>query len=754
MNFLQFARLILLLALAAPSAFGSSELTQELTQTLHRIFGSHEFDAKSFGPARWIEDGKAYTTLELAGSSSDVGKDIVRYDTASGTRTVLVSASQLVPAPGAKPLEIDDYAWSADNQRLLVFTNTKKVWRQNTRGDYWMLELAGGKPKKLGGNGPESSLMFAKFSPDGKSVAWVRANNIYLENLSNGKIRPLTKDGSETRINGTSDWVNEEELDIRDGFQWSPDGHFIAYWQFDTSGVGEYTLINDTETPYPALHRFAYPQPGTKNSAVRLGVVEVSRGPTRWVQTPGDPREHYIFRVDWAPNSQELAVEYLNRLQNSNQILLADARSGKVRVLLEDTDKAWVDVLSDFHWFDAKSFGFLSERDGWRHAYLFSRESGQVKLLTSAAADVIAGVAVDEKAGWFYYIASPSNATQRYLYRTRLAGQGEAEQVTPSSQAGTHSYDISPDGRWAFHTYSSFDRPPVIDLVSLPEHKSIRALETNAAAAEKAKELIAAPAEFFQVAVNGGARLDGWMIKPRGFDPAKKYPVLVFVYGEVASCTVNDRWGGREALFHRAIANDGYLVVSFDNQGTPAPKGRAWRKVVYGTVGILSSQQQAAAIAQLMKDRPYVDGSRLAIWGWSGGGTNTLNVMFRSPGLFAAGMAVAPVADLRYYDSTYQERYMGVPAENAKGYHDASTINIAEGLAGKLLIVHGSGDDNVHFQGTEMLMNKLIQLGKPFDFMDYPNRTHAISEGPGTSEHLRQLLARYLEEHVAPGGVQ
>jgi dipeptidyl-peptidase-4 len=243
------------------------------------------------------------------------------------------------------------------------------------------------------------------------------------------------------------------------------------------------------------------------------------------------------------------------------------------------------------------------------------------------------------------------------------------------------------------------------------------------------------------------------MIKPPDFDPARKYPVLVYVYGEPAATTVNDAWDGSRGLFHRAIAHDGYIILSFDNQGTPAPKGRAWRKIVYGDIGVLSSSQQAEAIRAFAAEHSYVDISRMAIWGWSGGGSNTLNVMFRSPGLFAAGMSVAPMADQRYYDTIYQERYMGLPKDNPQGYHDGSPINSAAGLQGKLLIVHGSGDDNCHFKVTELLVNRLIALGKTFDFMDYPNRTHAISEGEGTSLHLHRLLARYLEEHVAAGGL-
>ena len=726
---------------------------QELSTTLNAIFNKHEYDSKRFGPARWLDQGAKYTTVEPSTTVKD-GQDIVEYETATGKRTVLVSAEKLRPASGAAAMKIDDYSWSADNKQLLIFTNTKKVWRLNTRGDYWVLDLASGHLKKLGGDAPESTLMFAKFSPDGKSVGFVRANNIYVQDLATDQIRALTQDGSKTLINGTTDWVTEEELSLRDAFRWSPDSQSIAYWQFDTTGVGEYSLINDTKEEYPVVTTYPYPQPGTTNSAVKIGVVPAQGGATKWMELPGDPRQHYVPRMEWAKNSTELILEYLNRLQNTNQVLIANAQTGAVRTLFEDKDAAWVDYVRSLEWVqDGKGLVWLSERDGWRHAYVVSRANGQPMLITKFSGDVIAEATVDDAGGWLYFIASPDDAVRRYLYRSRLDGSGSPERVTPANQPGAHGYDISPNGKWAFHTMSTIDRPTVTELVSLPDHKVIRVLEANQALAGKVKELISSPTEFFQVAVGDGVKLDGWMIKPPDFDPKKKYPVLVYIYGEPAATTVVDSWGGSRRLFDELIARQGYLVVSFDNQGTPAPKGRDWRKSVYGDVGVLSSVQQAAAIRELAKERPYIDSSRLAIWGWSGGGSNTLNMMFRYPGLFKAGVAVAPVADQKHYDTIYQERYMGLPEQNAKGYHDGSAINFAQDLNGKLLVVHGSGDDNVHFQGTELLINRLIEFGKPFDMMEYPNRTHSISEGAGTSYHIYSLIARYVMENVPAGGV-
>jgi dipeptidyl-peptidase-4 len=393
----------------------------------------------------------------------------------------------------------------------------------------------------------------------------------------------------------------------------------------------------------------------------------------------------------------------------------------------------------------------LSERDGWQHLYLVSRRGRRVRLLTDGEFDVISMVGIDEEGGWVYYIASPDNPTQRYLYRSALDGSGKTERITPAGLSGTHGYQMSHDCRWAIHTYSSANKPPVIDLVRIPEHRVTRVLEDNAQLVEKVAELKRLATEFFRIDIGDGVLLDGYRIKPPDFDPEKQYPLFFYVYGEPAGQTAVDRWGGQRYLWHLMLAQQGYLVVNVDNRGTPAPRGRAWRKCIYRQIGILASSDQAAATRAIIKQWPYVDPDRIGIWGWSGGGSMSLNAIFKFPKLYHTAMAVAPVANQRYYDTIYQERYMGLPGDNVDGFLEGSPITHAHQLEGNLLVVHGTGDDNCHYQGTEALVNELVRHNKPFTMMAYPNRSHGIGEGANTTLHLRELLTRYLAENLPPG---
>ncbi len=725
--------------------------------TVERIFASGEFRAAGFGQIRWLDDS-TYTTVEAAAGGK--GAELVRYDAASGNKRVLVTAAQLTPKGASEPLELEDYAWSADHAKLMIFTNSARVWRENTRGDFWVLDVASHRLAKLGGTAAKpSTLQFAKFSPDGTRAAYVREHNLFVESLADGRVTPLTRDGSVTTINGTFDWVYEEELYMRDGFRWSPDGTHIAYWQLDANGVRDFLLINNTDSLYSFVTPVQYPKAGTTNSAARVGVVSANGGATTWLKIPGDSRNNYLARMDWAANSNEVAVQQLNRRQTQNTLWFANATSGVARSVLVEKDSAWLDIWDDhvgygpgpsLHWFDGgKSFFWLSERDGWRHAYVVGRD-GSTRLVTKGAYDVMRVVSIDSKGGWLYYEGSPENATQLSLWRSKLDGTGTPERLTPAAARGVHSYDLAPGGAWAVHSVSAWGVPPSTDVVRLPSHTVVRTLVTNEALKAKLATLKTGPQEFFQVDVGGGVKLDGWMMKPADFDPAKKYPVLFYVYGEPAAQTVTDAWSGSRWLWHLMLTQQGYIVASVDSRGTPAPKGRDWRKAVLNQIGALRVKEQSAAALAIGR-RPYVDSTRIGVWGWSGGGSSTLLLMFRAPNVYRMGMSVAPVADVRNYDTIYQERYVGLPTTDSLAYRDASAINYVNGLKGDLLVVHGSGDDNVHFQGTEQLINALVAANKPFTMMEYPNRTHGIYEGRGTTVHLYTLLTRYLKEHLPAG---
>jgi dipeptidyl-peptidase-4 len=733
-------------ALLAPSAPASAQDNQ---LTLERIFDSAEFAPDFAGPARWLVDGSGYSTVEI--SRTVRGLDLVKYDPASGAREVLVPAERLIPSGTTAPLILEDYEWSEDGTKLLVYTNSQRVWRVNSRGDYWVLDLASGRLRQIGAQHPESSLMFAKFSPQGDRVAYVSENDLYVEHIADGRTTALTTGGTPTLIRGNFDWAYEEEFGIRDGFRWSPDGAHVAYWESDASEVKDFLLINNTDSLYPELTHIPYPKVGETLSAVRVGVISADGGETVWARVPGDSRNNYIARMEWAPNSREFVVQHLNRPQNRNDLLLVQAATGATSVLYTDTDDAWVDVVDDFLWLDdGARFTWVSEKDGWRHVYVVDRADGSERLVTPWQFDIVSISLIDAEGGWLYYIASPDNPTQRYLFRSRLDGSGDPERLSPESASGWNDYQMAHDGTWAFQTHSAFGVPRTVNLVALPDHRAVRSMADNAELTATTASLDRGEQEFFRVDIGDGVELDGWLMKPPGFDPNLSYPLLFYVYGEPWNQTVMDNWGGANYLWHLYLTQQGYLVASIDNRGTPAPRGREWRKSVHGDIGTLASADQAAA-NRIIREWDFVDEDRIAIWGWSGGGSMTLNMMFRYPELYRTGMSVAPVPDQLLYDAIYQERYSGTLEEHADGYLSGSPIHHVDGLSGDLLIVHGTGDDNVHYQGTERLVNEMVARNKYFTMMAYPNRSHGIFEGEGTSLHLRNLLTRYLMEHVPVG---
>ena len=697
----------------------------------------------------WLKDGEHYSRVEA--NTEQGGTDIVSYRAKDNAREVLIPASLFVDKATGKSVPVRSISWSADNRKVLVYTNTQRVWRYDTRGDYWVLDLSDKSFRQIGKDRPESSLMFAKFSPDASKVAYVSENNIYVEDLASQSVKQLTTDGSETIVNGTFDWVYEEEFACRDGFRWSPDGQYIAYWQSDTEGTGVFDMINNVDSLYPKILHFPYPKAGTTNSAVKVGYVSVNGGATTWIDIPGDPRNNYIPRMEFIPNSNELFIQQLNRPQNTNKVWIAQIGSSKPEHIFTDEDKAWVDTNDHIRWLkDNQYFTWESERSGWRHLYRVSRDGKDIQPITAGDFDYISTVGMDMKKGLVYFIASPDNFTQRYLYSAKLFGKGDVKRESPMDEAGQHSYSMSPTGKWAVHTFSNAVTPPVIDMVSFPGHKSVRMIEDNAEAKAQYQALGLRPKEFVK-AKSGDLMLDVCMIKPANFDPNKKYPVIIEVYGEPAGSTVQDVWSGGD-LWNQYMVNQGYIYVSIENRGANAPRGREWRKCIYGEVGTFACEDQARGIQDLARQYSFIDLSRIGITGWSGGGSQTLNCMFRYPSVFHTGIAIAFVSDQRLYDTIYQERYMNTPQNNPEGYRKGSPITYANGLEGNLLLIHGTGDDNVHYQSCEMLVDKLVEYGKMFSQISYPMRSHGIYERKGTTLHLRKSMAKYWLEHLPAGG--
>ncbi|MFO0912072.1 MAG: DPP IV N-terminal domain-containing protein [Pirellulales bacterium] len=710
--------------------------------TLDDLFASDRFDTESVPDLTWSSRSSTYFVWQP--SSQGTGQDLVRHDPATGSQETLVPAAAMIPRDATQPLDVAAFEFSADESRLLIFTNTRRVWRRNTRGDYWVLNVATGQLQKLGGDSPPSTLMFAKFSPDGTRVAFVRDNNLYVQDLTSLIITPLTTDGSESLINGTSDWVNEEELDLRDCYRWSPDGKQLLFWQFDTTGVSKFHLINNTDSQTPQLVTFAYPKVGQQNSATRLGIVAADGQSRRWINLPGDPREHYLPHAEWTPDGTRILVQQFNRLQNQLKVWLADPTTGDVRPVMTETDDAWLESENPVRWLDdGRSFLWLSERSGWRHAYRVPLDGQSAAPITQGDFDVIDVVGIDQSDGWLVYSASPENATQQYSYRVRLDGS-QNQRLSPADRPGWYGLELSPDGKWGVRTFSNFTTPPVVDLIRVSDQSVVRKLADNQQLRDRLATIQRPEIEFFQLQLGAEYSLDGWTLRPKNREASDKLPLLMYVYGEPHGQTVRDAWPGKIGLWHWMLANQGFVVASVDNRGANVPKGRSWRKSVHRKIGIVAPADQAQAVTELLKRWPFVDPSRVGSWGWSGGGSMSLHAIFRYPDIYRAAIAIAPVADQQLYDTIYQERYMGLPPENPSGYFDGSPINHAHGLQGQLLLIHGTGDDNCHYQGTERLVNELIAEGKQFTVLPYPNRTHAVSEGQNTERHLMSTMTQFL----------
>ncbi|MGH7476478.1 MAG: S9 family peptidase [Longimicrobiales bacterium] len=712
-----------------PTALDAQRLTVE------DIFLSAEWRPQTLDLAGWLD---ARTFTFLAPDPQTGVADLWAEDAVTAERRRLVAGVTLVAAGAREPIEMEQVQWSADRTKLLIFTNSQRVWRRNTKGTYYVYDL--NRQELTPVSTRAGWQMFAKLSPSGEQVGFVRENDLFLTDLRTGEERRLTDDGSETIINGTFDWVYEEELDLRDGWRWSPDGARIAFWQLDQSPVQTFYLI-DEQPLYPQLLPLRYPKAGTANSHARIGVIELASGMTRWLDT-GPDSTAYLARMDWAASADELVIQRLNRRQDRIDVLLADVASRSSRRILSESDEAWVDVDDDLTWLDGgRHFIWSSERAGRNHLYLYARDGSLVRQLTQGDWDVTAFYGVDEDGRWLYYQSAQPAPTQRRLERVSLEG---GQRVALRDEPGTHAARFGPSFQYAVTEHSRFGVPPVTRVLR-GDGTELRVLIDNAALRARLTGEQAPATEFFDFATPDGVTLNGWMLRPPAFSTSHDYPLLLYVYGGPGSQTVTDAWGGPRYLWHVMLAQRGYLVASVDNRGTGA-RGRDFKKQTYLRLGQLEAADQVSA-ARHLASLDYVDGDRVGIWGWSYGGYMTLLALMQGGPVFRAGIAGAPVTDWRFYDTIYTERFMRTPEENPTGYRDGAPLTYVEELVGDLLVIHGTADDNVHPQNTIQLVRALQDAGKQFDLMMYPNRTHAISSGQ-TGVHLYTLMTRWLDQQL------
>lgn len=714
----------------------------------------------------WAVDGNYYTRIREG--------NIIQVNPGTEEETVVIKKSQLINPETQKYLSPQSYAFNNNYTRVLLFTNTAKVWRYNTRGDYWLYDIIANTLTKMGKKLPAQSLMFAKFSPDGKKIAYVSEHNLYVEEIGTGLITKMTLDGSRKLINGTFDWAYEEEFGCRDGFRWSPDGSMIAFWQVDARKIRDYYMLNTTDSNYSQVVPVEYPKVGESPSPVRIGVVSLSNRFVRWMDIAGDPQQNYIPRMEWS-DKQQLVVQQLNRKQQESKLIYCNVMDGKCVTFWAESSTTWIDLNTDdprgWNWVNkGNDFIWISEKDGWRHIYRISKDGKTETLLTRGNYDIGEIKCIDEVKNFIYFTASPDNATQSYLYRVSIDKGNivqlivntakkvidavtsinyDPELVSPKELVGTHGYEISPNGKYARHFFSNYNTPRVSEWITLPDKKPVNASKSIASIIKTDDKN---DVEYVRLVTSDNIILDAWINKPKNFDPEKKYPVVFYVYGEPAASTVQDSYGNHtNFLFNGDIRAEGYVQVAIDNRGTPMLKGAAWRKSIYRKIGNVNITDLAHGFKKLQEMNPYFDKERVAVWGWSGGGSSTLHLLFRYPDLFQTGIAIAAVSNQLFYDNIYQERYMGLPQENREDFINGSPVTYAKELQGNLLYIHGTGDDNVHFSNAELLVNELVKYNRQFQYMAYPNRSHSLSEGTGTFEHLSTLYTNYLREHCPPG---
>jgi len=722
-----FVRFILLLVCAVsslsaqaqqPAAPAAAAARAYKPLTVDRIYSEPSLSGRLTKGIAWTPDSKQLSFFETKGAGKEAKNELWMMDVATGQRRALLSADKLesvLPADSEKATQATglgrhapaEYQWAPGGGALLFQGPTSLAWfdvkTQVSR------TLVSGK----------ESIADPKISPDGRYVSFVRDHNLWLVSVADGKERALTQGGTEEIRKGELDWVYPEELEILTAYWWAPDSSAIAYLEMDERKVAKYPLV-DFSSPSGEADEERYPPAGGVNPIVRVFVAPVGGGEARAMDT-GENTDTYIARVNWLTDSKHIAIQRLNRQQTVLDLLVADAASGEARTVLTEKDQYWINISNDLHFLkDGKRFLWSSERTGYRHLYLYDLEGKELAQLTKGEWEVTAVNAVDEAKGLVYFTGTAKSPLERHLYRVSLEGSAVSRLTIHN---GTHGVNMAPDASAFVDTYSDSLTPPRQDLARA-DGSLLRVINENRVA-ELADYHLSAP-QFLLVKTHDGVQLNAMMIKPPDFDATRKYPVLVYTYGGPHGQVVVNQWTGSNFLWHELMSQKGYIIFALDNRGATG-RGHVFEEPIHYRLGAQELSDQRDGVAYL-KTLPFVDASRIGIWGWSYGGHMTLHAMFEAPDDFKAGFAGGPVTDWHFYDSIYTERYLGLLPQNEEGYRSSSPIEKAAGLKGKLLIAHGTGDDNVHFANTLSLINKLIELGKYVEVMPFPGRGHGVSD--------------------------
>ena len=710
----------------------STVLSAQREITTEDLYRDYTFYTKSVPGFNFLNDGKHYTRLQ---------KNVVKkYDLLTGDYVSDILDGASLKGQAGFGGEIDSYVFNEDESKIVLKSETESIYRRSTKAVFHVLDLATGALTRV--NDDESKIGYATLDPKSKKVAFTKANNLYYRDLETGKVVQITTDGEKNKIiNGSTDWVYEEEFSFAKAFEWSPDGKRIGFIRFDESLVKEFTMTRYNDELYPVYETFKYPKVGERNAKVSAHVYTIKNDKTEIVNM-GDMEDMYIPRIKWTQDNNKLCVFKMNRHQNELILFSYDAKKKKSEVILKETNKYYIDITDDLTFLDnGGEFIWSSEKSGYNHLYLYDMKGQEKRALTSGDYDVTAYYGIDQKNGNIYYQAAANSPMEKGVYVVNLKGKGN-RMISPAG--GTNRAQFSSTYDYFVNTRSTINSAPTYTVYT-NKSQPIRVIEDNANMAKLQKEHGAKELSFFDFENADGVSLNGWMLTPHDFDPSKKYPVFMTQYSGPGSQQVTDSWKGTNYWWYQQLAQKGYIVACVDPRGTGA-RGEEFKKMTYMKLGHYETLDQIAA-GRYLGSLPYVDAERIGIFGWSYGGYMSSLCILKGSDVFKSAIAVAPVTSWKWYDTVYTERYMRTLAENEDGYNDNSPIYFADQLKGNYLLVHGIADDNVHFQNTAEMANALIKANKQFDTYFYPNRNHGIY-GDNARLHLWTKMNAFILEKI------